>query len=296
MADEVLTSYSGVTLSQDDVNSLDDSNSQPVEQEGEQTTQELGSQETDQSNVPETEHSEDFTEISELELDGETYDMETISEALNSYKNKSDWQKSNTEKSQALSADRKAIDAERTTWAGIRNNEDAMEALRDVLDDDHPIFAEPKVEMVNEDTSQDTEEPTRLQELEDKLNELVQEKETQAIESAADRQVTADLTHLKHEHPELEDTDLMDNVIKTAIEKGFTGPQGLEDAFVLTYHTSAEDSAFKTAINRARSAKAAKSIPETEGSVRGEHTEPVTKSANYREARQDALKNYNFYE
>ena len=296
MADEVLTSYSGVTLSQDDINSLDDSNSQPVEQEGEQTTQELGSQETDQSNVPETEHSEDFTEISELELDGETHDMETISKALEAYKNKSDWQKSNTEKSQALSADRKAIDAERATWAGIRNNEDAMEALRDVLDDDHPIFAEPKVEMANEDTRQDTEEPNKLQELEDKLNELVQEKETQANELAADRQVTADLTHLKHEHPELEDQALMDNVIKTAIEKGFTGPQGLEDAFVLTYHTSAEDSAFKTAVNRARSAKAAKSIPETEGSVRGEHTEPITKSANYREARQDALKNYTFYE
>ena len=292
--EEVQTSYSGLKISQDEANSLMGVQSDtPVEQEGDEPTQDLGSQETDQSEEPKVVQSNDLEEISELELDGNTYDIDTIQEALEAFKNKAEWQKSNTEKAQSISTERKAFDAERAAWSGLKDNDDAMEALRDVLDEDHPIFTDkPQVDMATEDTSQDTEEPNRLQELEEKLSKL----EEQNLRAEADQQVTADLNQLKQTHPELDSPELMDNVIKTAVDKGFTGYKGLEDAFVLTYHSSAENSAFKSAVDRARSAKAMKSIPETEGRVKGQHTEPITKAKDYKAARQDALKNYNFYE
>lgn len=298
MSDEVLTSYSGVTLSQDEANALMGvESSQPVEQnqEGvEVQPQESEVLEKDQS-IPESEPTTEETEIEFLEMDGHQYDMEQIQEALEAYKNKTDWQKTNTEKSQAISEERKAFDAERKAWGDLRNDEDAMSALRDVLDEDHPIFSN-EVSLAEEEPNQDTKESSRIQELEERLNELIQVKEQETLDMEADMQVNSDLASLKQSHPELEDQELMDEVITTAIEKGFTGLNGLEDAFVLTYHTAAEDSAFKTAVNRARSAKAMKSIPEAEGSVKGQHTEPITKANSYREARQDALKNYNFYE
>lgn len=299
MSDEVLTSYSGVTLSQDEANSLMGIEpSQPVEQNNEGTEvqpQDSEVSEKDQS-LSENEPTTEATEIEVLELDGQQYDMEQLQEAIDAYNNKSEWQKANTEKSQAISAERKAFDANMKVWNDLRNNEDAMSALRDVLDADHPVFSN-EVAVAEEEPTQDTKESSdRIQELEDRLNEMVQVKEQEALDMEADRQVNSDLASLKQEHPELEDQDLMDEVITTAIEKGFTGRQGLEDAFVLAYHSASENSAFKTAVNRARSAKAMKSIPETEGNVKGQHTEPVTKAANYKEARQDALKNYNFYE
>ena len=299
MSDEVLTSYSGVTLSQDEANSLMGIEpSQPVEQNNEGTEvqpQDSEVSEKDQS-LSENEPTTEATEIEVLELDGQQYDMEQLQEAIDAYNNKSEWQKANTEKSQAISAERKAFDANIKVWNDLRNNEDAMSALRDVLDADHPVFSN-EVAVAEEEPTQDTKESSdRIQELEDRLNEMVQVKEQETLDMEADRQVNSDLASLKQEHPELEDQELMDEVITTAIEKGFTGRQGLEDAFVLAYHSASENSAFKTAVNRARSAKAMKSIPETEGNVKGQHTEPVTKAESYKEARQDALKNYNFYE
>tara|TARA_R100000654_G_scaffold12425_1_gene27056 strand:- start:1180 stop:2079 length:900 start_codon:yes stop_codon:yes gene_type:complete len=299
MSDEVLTSYSGVTLSQDEANSLMGVEpSQPVEQNNEGTEvqpQDSEVSEKDQS-LSENEPTTEATEIEVLELDGQQYDMEQLQEAIDAYNNKSEWQKTNTEKSQAISAERKAFDAEIKVWNDLRNDEDAMSALRDVLDADHPVFSN-EVAVAEEEPTQDTKESSdRIQELEERLNEIVQVKEQETLDMEADRQVNSDLASLKQEHPELEDQELMDEVITTAIEKGFTGRQGLEDAFVLAYHSASENSAFKTAVNRARSAKAMKSIPETEGNVKGQHTEPVTKAESYKEARQDALKNYNFYE
>tara|TARA_R100000664_G_C2754704_1_gene142327 strand:+ start:1524 stop:2420 length:897 start_codon:yes stop_codon:yes gene_type:complete len=298
MSDEVQTSYSGVTLSQDEANMLMGVEpSQPVEQNlGDSQPEEPVSQETDQSELPESEQ-EDLQEVEVLELDGQEYDLDTIQEALEAFNNKAEWQKTNTEKSQEISAQRKALEAEQKAWSSLRNNEDAMEALKDILDEDHPLFSMEEGEAVK-DTSQDTKDATqgKLLELEERLNEINQVREQEKLDMEADQQVNADLGQLKQTHPELEDQELMDQVIHTAIDKGFVGLQGLEDAFVLTYHTAAEDSAFKTAVNRARSAKAMKSIPEPSGAVKGQHTEPVTKAENYRDARQSALKNYNFYD
>ena len=295
MSEEILTSYSGVTLSNEEVNSLmgNEPNSS-VGQDGEQpTSDEVSQVSPDQSETSEVVESKDLEVVSDMDIDGNTYDMDTIKEALEAFNNKNEWQKTNTEKSQAISAERKALDAERKVWLELKENEDMMEYLKDNLSEDHPLFSDnPQVDNAKEDTSQDTVESDRLKELEDKLKEL----EDQNLQVEADQQVTADLTKLQQTHPELESQELMDEVIKTAIEKGFTGYQGLEDAFVLAYHTSAENSAFKTAVERARSAKAMKSIPETEGVVKGQHTEPIVKAESYKEARQDALKNYNFYE
>lgn len=299
MSDEVLTSYSGVTLSQDEANTLMGvESSQPVEQqnEGEENQpQETEVSEKDQS-VSETESQMEASEVESFELDGKEYDLDTVQEALDAFNNKTEWQKTNTEKSQALSAERKTLAEEQKAWGKLRENEDAMEALKDVLDEDHPIFSTNDV-LAEEEPIQDTKDSdNRIQELEERLNEITKVREQESLEVEAEKQVSADLGQLKQTHPELADQEMMDQVINTAIEKGFTGYKGLEDAFVLTYHSASEDSAFKTAVNRARSAKAMKSIPETDGAVKGQHTEPITKSESYKDARQDALKNYNFYE
>jgi len=294
MSDEILTSYSGVTLSNDEVASLITDES-PIENQGELSapTEDVDVDQSSQLEEVATEGQDDHVEIESLELDGNEYDMETISQALEAFNNKNDWQKSNTEKAQEISAERKAFEAESQVWKDLRNDENALEALREVLDADHPIFNPGKAEELQH---QDTKDLDRVQELEDKLNEFQREREEELEIMEADKQVNQDLATLKQKHPELQDQNLMDDVITTAIEKGFTGIEGLEDAFVLTYHTSAEDSAFKTAVNRARNAKAMKSVPEPEGSVKGIHEEPVAKPKDYRGARSDALKDYNFYE
>jgi hypothetical protein len=294
MSEEYKTSYSGVTLSNDEMASLVTDES-PIENQGESPAP-VADVDVDQSSQLEevsTEGQDDHVEIESLELDGNEYDMETISQALEAYNNRSDWQKSNTEKAQEISAERKAFEAESKVWKDLQNDENAIEALREILDADHPIFNPGKAEELQ---TQDTKDPDRIQELEDKLEEFQREREEELEVMEADKQVTSDLATLQQNHPELQDQDLMDEVITTAIEKGFTGIDGLEDAFVLAYHTSAEDSAFKTAVNRARNAKAMKSIPEPEGAVKGIHEEPVTKPKDYRDARADALKNYNFFE
>ena len=294
MSEEYKTSYSGVTLSNDEVASLVTDES-PIENQGELSapTEDVDVDQSSQLEEVSNEGQDDHVEIESLELDGNEYDIDTISEALEAYNNKNEWQKSNTEKAQQISADRKAFEKQSKVWRDLRNDENAIEALREVLDADHPIFNPDKAEELQ---TQDTAEPDRVQELEDKLNELQRERQDELEVMEADRQVTQDLSELRQKHPDLEDQNLMDEVITTAIEKGFTGIDGLEDAFVLAYHSSAEDSAFKTEVNRARNAKAMKSIPEPEGAVKGIHEEPVTKPKDYRDARADALKNYNFFE
>lgn len=296
MSDEYLTSYSGVTLNSDELASLNTDES-PIEQ-GDKVLSPTDDVNVDQSQQLEEVSSEgqdenDQVEIESLELDGNEYDIDTISQALEAFNNKNEWQKSNTEKAQQISAERKAFDNESKVWRDLQNDENALEALREVLDANHPIFNTDKAEELQ---NQDTTEPNRVQELEDRLNEFQKEKEEELAIVEADNQVTQDLSDLKQKHPELEDQTLMDEVITTAIEKGFIGRNGLEDAFVLTYHSSAEDSAFKTAVNRARNAKAMKSIPEPEGAVKGIHEEPISKPKGYKDARADALKNYNFFD
>ena len=296
MSDEYLTSYSGVTLNNDELASLNTDES-PIEQ-GESVQSPTDDVNVDQSQQLEDVSSEgqdenDQVEIESLELDGNEYDIDTISQALEAFNNKNEWQKSNTEKAQQISAERKAFDNESKVWRDLQNDENALEALREVLDADHPIFNPDKAEKLQ---NQDTTDPDRVQELEDRLNELQKEKEEELAIVEADNQVAQDLSELKQAHPELEDQGLMDEVITTAIEKGFVGRDGLEDAFVLTYHSSAEDSAFKTAVNRARNAKAMKSIPEPKGAVKGIHEEPISKPKDYKNARADALKNYNFFD
>lgn len=292
MSKEITTSYGGVTLSEEEFNSLDDGNvgfSEVQETKGDEQPQE--SEVSEDQSLPETEQLE-TEELEVLELDGKQYDMDTISQALDAFNNKSEWQKSNTEKAQTISADRKALDAEKNIWMGLKDNEDAMAALKDVLDEDHPLFSNEPV-VAEEEPTQDTKEISKLQELEERLNEITKAREQEKLDMEAEIQVTQDLAKLKQEHPELADQELMDQVVNTAVQKGFTGYEGLEDAFALTYHSASEDSAFKTAVNRMRNAKAMKSVPDP-GPAKGVHEEGNVVPKDYASAKADALKQYNF--
>lgn len=295
MSEEILTSYSGVKLSQAEYDSLDFDNQSSVEQktEGESQTQEPEVQETDQSEQVETVQQETDKSFS---LDGKEYEIDTLKEALEAFNNKADWQKSNTEKSQEIAAERKTLDAEKKVWSDLRNNEDAVAALKDVLSEDHPFFNDDAVVAEEEQTQDTTDSDKRILELEERLNEIQKVQEQEKLDIEAEKQVTQDILKLKEKHPELADQEFMDQVINTAVNKGFTGYEGLEDAFALTYHSAAEDSAFKTAVNRARNAKAMKSVPEPKGPAKGLHEEPNVVPKSYKDAKVDALKNYNFYE
>ena len=294
MSEEITTSYSGVTLSEEEFNSLDDGKvgfSEGQEQKTEGMEQTQASEVSGDQSLPETEQQE-TEEVEVLELDGQEYDMETISQALEAFNNKSEWQKSNTEKAQTISADRKALEAEQKLWMGLKENEDAMAALKDVLEDDHPLFSTDPV-VAEEEPTQDTKEVSKLQELEERLNEITQAREQEKLDIEAEIQVNQDIAKLKEKHPVLGDQEMLDQVITTAIDKGFTGYEGLEDAFALTLHSAAEDSAFKTAVNRMRNAKAMKSVPDP-GPAKGIHEDGNVVPRDYKSAKADALKEYNF--
>ena len=100
MSDEILTSYSGVKLSQDEVDSLIEKDNPLVEQniKGDEQTPEPEVQvETDQSEPVENVQKE---AIDSFELDGKEYEIDTLKDAIEAFENKSEWQKSNTEKAQ----------------------------------------------------------------------------------------------------------------------------------------------------------------------------------------------------
>jgi septal ring-binding cell division protein DamX len=223
----------------------------------------------------------------EIEIDGQTHSYEDLRLALDDSKNRSDWQKSNTQKSQEVADQRKAMDQESQKWADLRKDDDLMDTLKDYLGEDHSLFK--KVEEPSEETRQDTKDltvdtemSTRVQELEDKL-EMTE----------ASQAVERDIHALVKAHPELDgQTEAVQEVLQTAVDKGMTD---LEDAFILTNHQAAVDSSFAKAVKTLEEAKSSKSVPEADVKHDGERSPTNTKPKDYDEAREVGLK-YDLYQ
>jgi len=163
-----------------------------------------------------------------------------------------------------------------------------MDTLKDYLGEDHSLFTKPKVVEPSEVTTQDTKET----EVDDKLTSRIQELEDKLEEQQATQQLERDISALVRNHPELEgQDDAVKQVLNTAYEKQMTN---LEDAFVLTNHKATEDSAFAKAVKKIEEANAKKSIPEASVKHKGDQSITNAKPKDFDEARDMALK-YELY-
>ena len=230
---------------------------------------------------------EEAPSIDEVEIDGKVHSYEDIRLALDDSKNRTEWQKSNTQKAQDVADQRKAIDQESQKWEDLRKDEDLMDTLKDYLGEDHSLFK--KVEEPSKATRQDTKETEVDSKLTDRLQELEDKLEMQEANQAVERDIQA----LVKAHPELDgQTEAVQEVLQTAVDKGMTD---LEDAFILTNHKAAVDSAFAKAAKTLEEAKSSKSVPEADVKHDGERSPVNTKAKNYDEAREIGLK-YDLYQ
>ena len=216
------------------------------------------------------------------------HSYEDLRLALDDSKNRSEWQKSNTQKAQEIADLKNAVSKESKQWESLREDEDLMDTLKDYLGEDHSIFTD-KVEEPSKETRQDTKEVEVDPQLTDRLQELEDKLEMQE----ANAQVERDIQALVKAHPELDgQTEAVQEVLQTAVDKGITD---LEDAFVLTNHQAAVDSSFAKAVKTLEEAKSSKSIPEADMKHGGDRSPVNSKPKNYDEAREIGLK-YDLYQ
>ena len=86
--------------------------------------------------------------------------------------------------------------------------------------------------------------------------------------------------------------EALQEVLQTALDKGLSN---LEDAFVITNHQAAVDSAFAKAVKTLEEAEEKKAIPEASTKHGGARSTPNSIPANYDEARDMAM-TYALYE
>jgi len=231
---------------------------------------------------------EEAPSIDEIEIDGKVHSFEDLRLALDDSRNRSEWQKSNTQKAQEIADQKKAIRKEAEQWESLRKDEDLMDTLKDYLGEDHSLFTK-KVEEPSEEARQDTEDPV----IDDKINSRIQELEDKLEMQEANAAVERDIQTLVTAHPELDgQTEAVQEVLQTAVDKGLTN---LEDAFILTNHQAAVDSAFAKAVKTLEEAKSSKSVPEADVKHDGDRSPANTKPQNYDEAREIGLK-YDLYQ
>lgn len=227
-------------------------------------------------------------EVTSFELDGKSYSLEELRSHRDDSQNRSEWFKSNTQKAQDVSTERKTLEQEVKKWDALKDDTELMDTLKDYLGDEHELFH--KTAVPSEGATQDTKEPkvdtemsTRLSELEDKLE--MQE---------ADAAVQKDIGALIKAHPELDgEVDALNEVLNTAVDKGMTS---LEDAFVLTHHQATVDSAIAKAVKKLEEANASKAIPEANVKHSGEKSQTNAKPKDFDEARKMALSSYDLYQ
>jgi|10_taG_2_1085330.scaffolds.fasta_scaffold17529_3 hypothetical protein len=213
-----------------------------------------------------------------FEISGEQYSLKDIENWKTDSENRSEWQKSNTKKSQDVSTERKALQAEMDKWMALRDDSDLLDAVRDYLGDDadsHPLFMEPK-EVSQSEESEPKAEPTEL--------------ENRVVELETRLQVETDIQNLMKSHPELRDNeDAVKEVIDVMINRNLPS---LEDAFIIATATATEKSAFIKAKKAIKDAQAAKKIPVQKGDTRAKRGNTIPKMRDYNDVREYALENY----
>lgn len=254
----------------------------------EATVEEAATQGTEQPAETESAPSvkeEEYVELSEVDIDGETYSVDDMKSFINDSRNKDEWQRKNTQRSQDLANERKALRAESEKWNSLKQDDELMDTLKDFIDTDHPLFKE---------NSEVSEEP-ELSETQDTTtsDQKYVELEAKVTQMEAEKQVERDVAALTAAHPELvNDPEALDQVLNVAVDQNL---MDLETAYAVTAYQAAEDSALNKALTKVEKAKELQEIPETKGAARGERVGSTKKPANYDEARELAYE-YNLYE
>jgi hypothetical protein len=252
----------------------------------EATAQEAETQETEQLAEEGTAPTEDSAS-SDFELDGVTYTAEQLSEAIKDSNNKSEWQKSNTQKAQENSQRESELSAELDRISGVMKDEEVVETMKDILGEDHEFFNESNVQFSNnakdQEQSTTSESDSRVDALEAQLQEIYLKD-----------QVTQEINSLITAHPELKDDgDAISEVLDIAVERDIPN---LEDALILAQSKTSDQSAVVKAMKTLKEAEKLKSIPEVDSKTKGDHSPAVTKSPNFDHAREVAFKDYQLFD
>ena len=212
------------------------------------------------------------------------YSLDDINRWRKDSENRHDWQKSNTEKSQSVSDERKALNADIEKWKTVKDNDDLMDAIKDYLGEDaesHPLFMEPSK------VSESQEEPT------DGSVSEVQQLRQEMSQMKAKMEVDQDIQKLQQEHPELRNNEeALNEVINTMLDRNLPT---LEDAYLISNAKTTENSAFSKAKQALEEAQQSKDIPVVKGNERGQRSKPIPKMESYRDIREHALENYDLF-
>jgi len=284
----------GVELNEDQVSSLfkeeDESPSMTLDTEekapevqpnpeGEETSPE--SEETLAEQPKSEEESSPTEEVYKFTHNGQEYSEDDLRLGIEALTNKTEWQKSNTQKAQELSDERKQIVSLRDRLNTLLDND-----VKDALGEDHKLFdllkeSESLQEEVVDNKSiaeEKVENPDRLQELEDKILRMETEK-----------RVDKDIADLINNHPELNNNqEAVNEVLNLAIEKRLS----LEDAFIFANATANGESKLLQAIEQVKKAEELKKQTEVTTTNKGVREEPIRMGQNYDEIGEIALNKY----
>ena len=102
-----------------------------------------------------------------------------------------------------------------------------------------------------------------------------------------------EVNQLVYQHPELkDDPDAIVEVMDLATKKSIPN---LEDAYTIAVSQASEESALQKAVKKVEKAQALKSIPEQDGTSKGNHGPDVEKATDFDQAREMAFNDYELY-
>tara|TARA_R100000353_G_scaffold161838_1_gene121854 strand:- start:883 stop:1791 length:909 start_codon:yes stop_codon:yes gene_type:complete len=284
VADSLITPTDNEQQQTEPVSTTDseDATGEPVE------TQETEQPESSNETAPTEDSEPEIVEFNEIEIDGVTYTTEQLQSALQDSNNRSEWQKSNTQKAQEIAEREKLLKAEFDRINGVMKDEEVVESLKDILGDDHAFFKESPVKFSENVESQPEVAPTTPQ-----SDDRVATLEAQVQEMQLKEEVTSEINNLVQAHPELkEDGNAIAEVLDIASDRNISD---LEDAYLIAQARATEESAIMKAMKKLKEADELKSIPEVDTNKKGDHSPKVEKSPDFDHARNIGLRDYQLF-
>jgi len=269
---------------EEDVPKFESAPEPTVENSEETATAETATQETEQPSEEESVSTEEVSEESQVFVyNDKEYSNDDLTLAIDALQNRDEWQKSNTQKAQEVSEERKKLDNLMERVVTLTESDE----IKEMLGSDHDLFKSvdeykglPKQEQESIDEPDVKDDRVTL--LEDKIMSM-----------EAEQQVDKDIANLIVKHPELQtSTEALNDVLEIAIEKNLS----LEDAYVFATATSNGESALIKAIQSVEEANALKSQPEIKPSGKGNVEKPIPVGKDFDEIAEIALTRYNIME
>lgn len=284
------SNFEGVTIDADTLASLyvqdepeqTDVKSTPQEESISQETAEVDNQETQEEQPKEVEESVS-NESSMIRVGDTDYSENELNLALESLRNRNDWQRSNTQKAQEIADERRYLDGIVATIDNVLEDQE----LKDVLGADHQLY-----KAISEYEMSPEEEQEAITEAEQEVeNDRLASLEEQVQFMEAEKSVDQEIAQLVNNHPELTTEDAITEVLNVAVEKNLN----LEDAYIFANATVNGESALKKAIESVKKAEELKSQPEVSVTNRGSSEEPIPLGKSYDDI-EDILLNTKHYD